>query len=220
MVGRPKGNNADGQSRLLDACWALLLENDPGDRLTIASVCERAGVTPPTLYHHFGDLASLEAAASKRAFEQWHERLVDRVLTSGDPHDQLRQFTHGYVRWARENPDAYMILFSRPGRLGADGRGPRFEVMLQSLAKIHDMDEDDPRLIAMTFTIWSGLHGVAMLAVVAPELSEESELSTVDHLISAVNAHDPPENVGWVPELMSAREQNIPRARHRRHFRF
>ena len=55
--------NPDGQlpakTRLLKAA-ADLLATSAGQPVTTRQITSLAGVTAPTLYHHFGDLASLE----------------------------------------------------------------------------------------------------------------------------------------------------------------
>lgn len=202
MVGRPPGDSADGKQRLLDACWQLLIENAPGERLTIAAVCERAECTPPTLYHHYGDLGTLEAAASARAFLEWNSGLDAEFASIADPRERLRAYSHAYLDWAVENPDAYTILFSRPGRLGPDGSGPRFHGLIQSLSEIHGRDKEDAGLIALSLAYWCLLHGTAAMALAAPGVPREAEVATLDYVEAALTAFGPPDAQGWAPELL------------------
>lgn len=220
MPGRPSGKSADGRARLLDACWALLLENEPGERLTITAVCEQAGVTPPTLYHHFGDLGSLEAAASQRAFTQWQEKITEEASSAGTPEERLKRFTDAYLAWAMTHPDAYIILFSRPGQLGSDGKGPRFQSMMTSLSEIHGLPVDDPSLMAISFSLWAGLHGAAMLLVVAPLLPLGAIQTTMDHLTDAINSYGPPPESPWFPGLLQAHDPGLAPGRGTRRFRY
>lgn len=217
MVGRPPGDSADGKQRLLDACWHLLLENEPGERLTIAAVCERAECTPPTLYHHYGDLATLENAASTRAFTEWNDELETEFTAISDPRERLRRYAHEYLDWAIDNPDAYSILFSRPGRLGPDGTGPRFKGLLQALSDIHGRPIDDPGLIAQSLAFWCTLHGTATMALAAPGVPREAEVATLDYIEAALAAFGPPADSDWAANLLALRhDEPEPKPRNRR----
>lgn len=207
MAGRPPGDSADGRQRLLDACWSLLLENEPGERITIAAVCERAHCTPPTLYHHFGDLPSLEEAASGRAFEEWARGLAEQIAEVKDPLERLKRHGRAYVEWAIDHPDAYHVLFSQPGKLGADGSGPNFPDLLNTLSEIHDRPTDDPGLYAMGFAFWASIHGLATLSISAPTYPQEVRETTLDYLEDAFNAFGPPEGQSWAADLMGPRAE-------------
>lgn len=220
MAGRPPGDSADGKFRLLDACWSLLEENDPGERLTIAAVCERAKCTPPTLYHHFGDLASLEHAASVRAFTQWSEVVAAEVAKQDDPRKRLRHYAHAYLAWAIDNPDAYTVMFSRPGQLGHQGSGPRFDLVAQAFSAIHSRDIDDPRVIAMSLAFWVCLHGASTLAIAAPGVPQEAEDDTIDFIESALNAYGPPDAHKWASDLLDLQAEPAIATKGRRARRF
>ncbi|TRY20167.1 TetR/AcrR family transcriptional regulator [Tessaracoccus rhinocerotis] len=219
MAGRPPGDSADGRLRLLDACWALLLENEPGERLTIAAVCDRAKCTPPTLYHHFGDLANLELAASARAFGQWAQDIKAEISKVKDPRERLHRHGRAYLEWAYEHPDAYMVLFARAGKLGPDGHGPKFPDLLETLAAIHDRDQDDPGLFAMGFAFWSAVHGLACLGIASP-LPEETLVSTLEYFEASLIEFGPPEAQDWASDMIAkqkaAAEAEEPRQRRSR----
>lgn len=211
MAGRPPGDSADGRLRLLDACWALLLENEPGERLTIAAVCERARCTPPTLYHHFGDLANLEREASARAFGQWAAALSAECAKVKDPAERLHRHGRAYLDWAIANPDAYFVLFCRPGKLGPEGHGPIYPDLLANLAELHDRDPEDPGLFAMGFAFWSAVHGLACLCIASP-LPEETRSSTLEYFEAALNTYGPPESQPWAQDMLAkqAAARNAP----------
>lgn len=219
MAGRPPGDSADGRLRLLDACWSLLLENEPGERLTIAAVCDRAKCTPPTLYHHFGDLANLELVASARAFGEWAEALDAEISQVKDPAKRLHRHGRAYLEWAYEHPDAYMVLFARAGKLGPEGHGPKFPGLLANLAELHGRDADDPSMFAMGFAFWSMVHGLACLGIASP-LPEETITSTLEYFEAALGAFGPPEPHEWAADMLAkqkaAAEAEEPRQRRSR----
>lgn len=194
-AGRPPGNSADGKKRLLDACWELLVETPQGERLTIAAVCERARCTPPTLYHHFGDLASLERAASRRAYFEWNDYMDSRCAVSDDPKERILERQRAYVAWAMQHPDAYHVLFSQPRKTldpnGEEVKGPGTRAMLQDLAQIHGTDADDDALLPLLYANWSGVHGLASLSIAVSYFPEEVRETTLRILADSLMTHGP-----------------------------
>lgn len=192
MAGRPPGGSADGKKRLLDACWKLLEELPIGERLTIAAVCDEARCTPPTLYHHFGDLSSLERAASRRAHTKWGEEMEEANAAISNPRKRLLNKAHSYLAWARKHPDAYHVLFAQP-RKGLDPQAggldtPAFQSLLLDLAKLHHLSPADPAVMPLAFAFWTGLHGVASLAITMPFFPEEMQISVLEVITEAMMA--------------------------------
>ena len=61
---------SSAEERILRATMAALAALDPA-ALTIKQICLQAGVTPPTLYYHFGNKDGLVAAAVERLVSEW-----------------------------------------------------------------------------------------------------------------------------------------------------
>lgn len=195
MAGRPPGGSADGKERLLDACWNLLLELPMGERLTISAVCTRAGCTPPTLYHHFGDLASLERAASRRAYEAWSEDVESACSSETDPQERLMARGKAYLQWANDHVDAYHVLFSHPRKNhdpnGSDIEAPGFQALVRDLGEVHDLPASDASLVPLAFAYWSGIHGLASLAVTVPFFPKETQESVLEIMTHSFVSHGP-----------------------------
>jgi AcrR family transcriptional regulator len=91
------------------AAAAGLLERDGPDAVTTRAVCQAAGVTAPTLYHHFGDKDGLLRAivargvstfmAHKRANRQTADALAD-----------LRRGWDGWIAFALERPKLFRLM--------------------------------------------------------------------------------------------------------------
>jgi AcrR family transcriptional regulator len=65
---------------ILDAAGHLLAT--VGERgLSIREVCARAGVTAPTIYHHFGDKAALVARIVDECFADFNRAFAQRAAT-------------------------------------------------------------------------------------------------------------------------------------------
>lgn len=213
MAGRPPGNSADGKERLLDACWDLLVETPQGQRLTIAAVCERARCTPPTLYHHFGDLASLERAASRRAHIAWSEDVDSNCAHISDPRERLVARGRAYLDWAAQHPDAYTALFSLPRKAGASStatlEGAGFQALMQNLAEIHQVSPSDPSIVPLAFSYWAGAHGLASLSISGSHFTEKILASTLDIMTESLMSHGPVEPPAWANALSAVGHSQI-----------
>lgn len=75
--------------RILDAAASLLLEVGHA-ALTTRSVCDRAGVTAPTLYHHFGDKAGLLQRLAGRELQAFFARKESARPTDDPVADLMR----------------------------------------------------------------------------------------------------------------------------------
>src|SRR6266446_4184963 len=100
------------RTRILEAAAGLLAQSADADASTRA-ICDAAGVTAPTLYHHFGDKEGLLAAVvdfgwatfleTKRAVAAVvHDHVADDVRAGWDNH----------LEFARENPSFYKLMWS------------------------------------------------------------------------------------------------------------
>lgn len=101
----------DTRDTLLNAALATL--EDGGEaQFSTRAVCAAAGVTAPTLYHHFGNADGLLSAAMTTAFEQF---LASKLAasTSTDPVTALREGCDDYVRFAAERPKLYAAMLGR-----------------------------------------------------------------------------------------------------------
>lgn len=158
----------------------------------MASVCSAAGCTPPTLYHHFADLADLLRAAGRRAFDAWAVGIESRVGDQTDPRGRLRSRAEAYLEWARANPQAYRAMFSPPAADSApDGPssmepGPAFAGLLQDVAELLAAGPGDPDLLPAAIAHWAAVHGLAGLAISAPQVPEAIWVAALDRLVSAL----------------------------------
>lgn len=192
MAGRPPGDSADGKVRLLDACWRLLMDIEPGKKLTIAAVCSEAGCTPPTLYHHFGSLPALERAASERALERWGEQLLERYRDNDEVEARLLAIARDYVDWAVENPRAYSVMFARPGAdyfpkdLNDLHQLILMPEILEDLGTLCDLDPDGPEIMQLAISHWVVIHGLASMAIASADFDRELQQATFSQITDAL----------------------------------
>ncbi|HEY8235172.1 MAG TPA: TetR/AcrR family transcriptional regulator [Gaiellaceae bacterium] len=100
------------RTRILEAAADLLARSADADASTRA-ICEAAGVTAPTLYHHFGDKEGLLAAVVDFGWAQFLEtkRTVAAVVHE-QVADDIRAGWDNHLQFARENPNFYKLMWS------------------------------------------------------------------------------------------------------------
>lgn len=164
---------SDLRERLIDVSAALVAERGVGG-LSLREVARRAGVSRQAPYHYFADREAMLAAVAEEGFR----RLVaafDAVPPGGDAVARLGAAGRAYVRWARENPAHFRIVF-RPElvdlerfpavlEVGADARG-RLDACVAALVAEGRVDPGDAAGVAAL--AWSTVHGAAALELDGP----------------------------------------------------
>jgi len=98
--------------RILEAASELLARSADAD-ISTRAVSEAAGVTAPTLYHHFGDKEGLLAAVVDFGWAAFLEskRTVAAVVHAHIA-DDIRAGWDNHIQFARENPNFYKLMWS------------------------------------------------------------------------------------------------------------
>jgi AcrR family transcriptional regulator len=171
----PRGAGEQLREEILDATTDLLLETGHAKEVSIRSVAQRVGVTPPSIYLHFADKDALLDAVCARYFEKLDEEMQQAAAGQPATVDVLRAQGLAYVRFATKNPELYRIATMGEGRPGSG-----VDVALNSSAFVHMraavqgmIDEgvfapSDPTTVALE--MWSVAHGVAALVISKPYL--------------------------------------------------
>lgn len=131
----PRGSGEQLREEILDATTDLLLETGHEKSVSIRSVAQRVGVTPPSIYLHFADKEALLDAVCARYFENLDE--VMRKAAEDQPTTVDRLWAQGmaYVRFALHTPELYRIAFMGEPRPGSD-----VDLALNSSAFVHLSD--------------------------------------------------------------------------------
>jgi AcrR family transcriptional regulator len=100
------------KTRILEAASELLARSADAD-ISTRAVGEAAGVTAPTLYHHFGDKEGLLAAVVDFG---WAAFLESKRNTAAVVHehvaDDIRAGWDNHLEFARESPNFYKLMWS------------------------------------------------------------------------------------------------------------
>ena len=82
--------------------------------MSIRSVANAAGVTPPSIYRHFADKTHLLFEVCARQFELLDDVLEEAVAGIDDPVEAMAARGRAYVRFGVEHPEHYRIMFMGP----------------------------------------------------------------------------------------------------------
>ena len=171
----PRGAGEQLRGEILDATTELLLETGHAKAVSIRSVSQRVGVTPPSIYLHFADKDALLDAVCGRYFEQLDEVMQQVAADQPTAVERLRAQGLAYFRFARENPELYRIAMMAEGRPGSD-----VDMALNSSAFLHIRDSVQSLMdegsyppgdvTTAALELWTVAHGMSALFVSRPYL--------------------------------------------------
>jgi AcrR family transcriptional regulator len=102
----------DARTRILRAATELLATGGRS-AVTTRAVSAAAGVQPPTIYRHFGDMHGLLDVAARETLAVHVREQATRALTN-DPVDDLRRGWDLHIAFGLAHPDAFALLYSAP----------------------------------------------------------------------------------------------------------
>jgi AcrR family transcriptional regulator len=174
------------KTRILEAASELLARSANADVSTRA-VGEAAGVTAPTLYHHFGDKEGLLAAVvdfgwaafleSKRtAAAVVHEHVADDIRAGWDNH----------LEFARENPNFYKLMWSPAVSANSAAFREAFQMLYDRLELGASRGQLRISVETGARMVMSAVTGAALAVISQPDLF--GDLTFTTHLREAVIA--------------------------------
>lgn len=176
---KPKQNKSsyhhgDLRSTLLNAANVLLKETGI-EGLSLRKLADKVGVSRTAPYHHFKDKNQLLCAIAEQGFVRWQQD-AELIFNQTDvpPKKKYRQFFHGYISYAADNPELYDLMFGRTiwkqnsatNEL-RNAAYPSFHYQVEMTKKwqiqgLMSSDEDTLRLSQVT---WGTMHGIARLLI-------------------------------------------------------
>ncbi len=190
-VRAPRGSGVLLRDEILDAATGLLLETGHARSVSIRSVAQRVGVTPPSIYLHFDDKESLMDAVCARYFEHLDSEMQRVVAEHAHPVEVLRAQGLAYVRFAVANPELYRIATMGEWRSGSTVDvtldSSAFKYMRATVQRLMDDGiylPDDPTKVALQ--LWSAAHGVAAMLIAKPHLPFGDAEAFADRVLSSV----------------------------------
>jgi AcrR family transcriptional regulator len=100
------------RARIVETAAELVARSADAD-ISTRAVCEAAGVTAPTLYHHFGDKEGLLAAVVDFGWAAFLEsKRTAAAVVHAHVADDIRAGWDNHLEFARENPNFYKLMWS------------------------------------------------------------------------------------------------------------
>jgi AcrR family transcriptional regulator len=187
----PRGSGEQLRDEILDAATELLLETGHAKAVSIRSVAQRVGVTPPSIYLHFVDKDALLDAVCARYFEKLDEEMQHVAADQPSPIDVLRAQGLAYVRFAMKTPELYRIATMGEGRPDSD-----VDMTLNTSAFVHLRSAVEALMAEGTYPpgdstayaleLWTAAHGVAALLISRPYLPWGDAEDFTDRVLRAV----------------------------------
>jgi AcrR family transcriptional regulator len=181
------------RAEIMAAAEERLLKTGSVEAVSIRTVADAVGVTPPSIYRHFPDKDTLIAEVCARHFATLEAELDAAVDEHDDPVERLAACGKAYVRFGVANPEPYRILFMT--RLTGVPESRQMSWLSESTVfdKVvgHAQACIDAGLIRpehtdafrMALQVWALAHGLTALAVIKPFLDELSTEEFIDDYV-------------------------------------
>lgn len=164
---------------VLDAAQRILARQGTG-ALSCEAVAEAADVSIQTVYNRVGRKDDLLMALAERALEE-NQRYMDAAYAmGGDARARIEGALDGYIRFARERPDAFLTLAVPPERVDTNRAN---ELRRQQNARLASAIEEgqaagqiDPALHAerTATTLWAMWNGLLVSLLYRERLALET----------------------------------------------
>jgi AcrR family transcriptional regulator len=187
----PRGSGDRLRDEILDAATELLLDTGHARSVSIRSVAQRVGVTPPSIYLHFEDKDALLDAVCACYLARLDQEMERIAAGQASNVEVLRAQGQAYVRFATQTPELYRLATMgewRPGShvdIALDSSAfKHMRASVQALMVDGVYRTDDPTTIALE--LWCAMHGVASLLVAKPHLPFGDVDAFADRVLGAV----------------------------------
>ena len=173
------------REEILDAAERLLLQTGDVEKVSIRSLADAVGVTPPSIYLHFHDKDALLRTVCDRRFAKLEEAMLEAASPDEQPLEVLRRKGRAYVRFGRDHPEHYRLLFMVRHEGGLEDLPVGAAAFLQLVQDVqHYIDAGvyaprDPVLVAIA--LWTTMHGLTSLLISLPNFPWPDVDRLVDH---------------------------------------
>jgi AcrR family transcriptional regulator len=90
---------------------------------SVEEIAERAGITKPIVYEHFGGKQGLYAVVVDREVEHMVRRIVE-AISIGSPRERLENAARACIRYVQERPDGFAMLLRDAPAMKGSGEMP------------------------------------------------------------------------------------------------
>jgi len=147
---------------------------ESAEAVSIRSVADAVGVTPPSIYLHFADKNELISAVVVDVFANLDRAMLAAGKGVEDPLKRLLAYGLAYVQFAVSHPEHYRVATMDPcprpsvDTVLADSAFMHFGEVVKQCIEDGIFPPGDP--LPITLDLWSAAHGIAGLLIVKPFL--------------------------------------------------
>jgi AcrR family transcriptional regulator len=163
LVVRRNGGSEATRAAILRVVEELLADGGEA-AVSIREVCARAGVTAPTVYHHFRDKAALIERVVEACFAEFDAALA-RGRRPEEPVAALRWGFDRYVAYGVAHPAHYRLLFPRKRAHPSAPARTSFERLRRGVQAIADAGRLSVPVDDAAAAFWSAVHGATSLVI-------------------------------------------------------
>lgn len=163
---------------------AEILETEGMAGLTTRAVQDKAGVTAPTIYHHFHDKDGLVMALIGQGIEEFFRRKLNSQIPD-DPIAQLRQGWDIWLHFAFERPQLFQLMIDH-AKNHPELLQKNYELMRMRVQRLQQAGHLVIEIEAACRILWAASSG--LMALFDLKFPREQIEATSDHLFEAVLA--------------------------------
>ncbi len=188
----------DLSRKILNAAIRLVAEQGVR-QMSFREVARRARVSHQAPYHLFQNAQGILRAIAQEGFSQLTEAMVSSAHAAGaDPIRALEAAGVAYVRFARENPGHFRVMFQKALVDIHDKKNPlpegagTHQTLVNLVTAAHQAGYGGGHSIeVMTLLCWSAVHGLACLIVegTVPE-SDQARVRAVIGALARLSEND------------------------------
>jgi AcrR family transcriptional regulator len=193
ITERKEREKTEMRQRIIDASIEMFLE-EGYEKTSIRNIAEKIEYSPATIYLYYKDKDELLYDVQGQAFEKLYQAFVEKA-NSKDPLKRLEQIMLTYVRFGKNNPELYDLMFIirapmnvvEEKELWSNGHDC-FGFLVQCISECVEQKLirfDDPMIGALS--VWAMGHGLVALDLrcrfKVMELDEEAVAATIEKAI-------------------------------------
>jgi AcrR family transcriptional regulator len=181
-------------SRALIEAGRRILEAEGPAALSLRAVAREAGVSPAAPYHHFKDKTELLEAVAGGGWRALTETISQARRDANDPGEALTNIGLAYVKFARENPALYRLMYhttrdrkSMPKHAAEEPSG--YDQVQKALLEAGADPADEHDLALATIACWCAAHGLAEMSTFKEFKELKDALGGEDAFLRGVLRH-------------------------------
>lgn len=142
-------------------CSYKIVEEEGMDALNARNIARKLNASIQPIFHNFKNMEELKTAVVQKVYETYQ----NYIFASSGETKPYKQIGLNYIRFAKEKPNLFRILFMSPSPMTKESFGYQdesFSRVLSEIKKDKDVQED---VKEFHFKMWIFTHGIAVLIV-------------------------------------------------------